>query len=577
MVRPTKPATPDDVHSEEISSETTSPTSDSYSYTVPGSSGMKETHIFTPVTPKLVANVIGTSSGGNDTVASVSIQPVGPVTTNLTEPIVPKLIPNGISSQSTGDNEPFQSDTIVIKENVVKKEYRDVEYEPNKFVANASADDFSEFQFAQPTQSMPTTNPTEQKLNATNVTPNMMSPDIYDKSVHKSMPNDRNVNNFDGLSRTPAIDAISADAAVKPSMSTGNQSEFDLYSIKKSTIEQFGRAADPMEIFSIQSTQQQHHSHSAFEQSPQSTIKLETQQPNAKQNSPNNNHDNNNTDSSSSIPFTINNNNTVSNSMTSTSSIHSHPTSYIGGVSNILIPQMMANNVQSKQTSAVSNALSIQWPEPGINTDQLEQFEARFSIQSDSNIESIKSDTKIAVAKDNDLASSSTPAAADDEWSDFVSVVQPQTPITNILNKNLLKHQNNDEDDWSEFVSSTPAAPNSLHQFAPPPQSTLLGINVNNTSTGAANSNYNNVFKPWTTNTTPYPQKNQNASYHANSAQRYAKTVNTIANGGDASHAYQNVMHKSSVAAPSIISLPDLGFVAPKSLVNMPNRGLTKK
>lgn len=609
MVRSTKLPSLDDVHSEDITAETTSPASDSYSYTVPGSSGtMKETHIFTPVTPKSVANVVGTSIGASGaTVAAVPIQPAGPVTTNVTEAIAPSLIPNGVSSQSTCDNEPFQSDTIVIKENVVKKEYRDVEYEPNKIVANASADDFTEFQFAQPTQSMPTSNPTiEQNLNATNVSPNIQlpsmsfNPDIYDKSGQKPMPNDRNANSFESLSSIPSIDTISADASAKPSI-TGNASEFDLYSINKSSFppssysnavtasnvstEQFGRATDPMEIFSIQSTQQkQHHLESTFEQSPQSTTKLDTQQPpSTKLNSHNNNYDKNHTNSSSSIPFTNNNNNTVHNSMASISSVNSHPTMYIGGGSSILMPQTLTNNVQSKQTSAVSSALTIQWPEPGINTDQLEQFEARFSIQSDSNSESIKSDTKNAVAKDNDLASSSiTAAAADDEWSDFVSVVQPQTPITNILNKNLLKHQNNDEDDWSEFVSSTPA-PNSLHQFAPPPQSTLLGINVNNTT---ANSNYNNVFKPWTTNTTPFPQKNQTASYHPNStfdgyakssnAQRYAKTVNTIANG-DASRAFQNVMQKSSMAAPSIISLPDLGFVAPKSLVNMPNRTLAKK
>lgn len=613
MVRSTKQHQPlDDVHSDEIASETTSPTSDSYSYAVPGSSGtMKETHIFTPITPKSsVVNSVETSSTGTaiPSAAATATATAGiTITTNAIESIVPSLIPNGISNQTTCDDDPFQSDTIVIKENVVKKEYRDVEYEPNKLMAaNACVDDFTEFQFAQPTQSMPNSNAIiEQNLNTTNVPLNIQStsmnflPDIYDKSSHKSMPNDRNVNNFDSLSSisAPTIDRISADTSTMPSINTGNQSEFDIYSsVSKSSFpslshnkignasnvpptEQFGcTTTDPMEIFSIQSTQQQHyHSHSAFEQS-QSTVKLDTQQPVTKQNNNNNNN---------SIALTNNNNNTISNSINSVNSnnLNTTTTSYMRGGSNILMPQM-ANNVQSKQTNVINNALTIQWPEPGINTDQLEQLEARFSIQPDSNI---KSDIKTKATKHNDQASSSTatattttPAAADDEWSDFVSVIQPQTPITNILNKNLLKQQNNDEDDWSEFVSSTPPPPNSLHQFAPPPQNSLLGINVANNTTAAAatannHTNYNNVFKPWTTTQFPH-QKIHASSYHQSDGYgKSSKYVNSISNG-DSSHVFQNVMPKSqSVAAPSIISLPDLGFVAPKSLVNMPNRTLAKK
>lgn len=565
MVHPTKPHSLDDVHSEEIAPEIPSPTSDSYSdsysYTVPGSSGtMKETYIFTPITPKSVANIVGTVGSANDTATTVPIPPSVAVTTNVnTEPIAPSLIPNGISN----DIEPFQSDTIVIKENVVKKEYRDVEYEPNKFVANASADDFTEFQFVQPSPSMPDANPIiEQNLNTTNALPNIQSPAVN----FLTAPSDRSISSFDSLSSIPTIDSISADATLKPTTNSGNQPEFDLYSLNKSSfppssIEPFDRTPDPMEIFSIQ------HSHSSFEQSPQSTInQVDIQQANTKQNS---HHNNNNHISSitgsTSMPLPSNNNNTIGNSMNS----------YIGGGSSILMPQM-ANNVQSKQATAVNNALTIQWPEPGINTDQLEQLEARFNIQPDANVEN---DTK----KDSALAPSSS--TADDEWSDFVSVVQPQTPITNILNKNLLKHQNNDEDDWSEFVSSTPPPPNSLQQFAPLPQSTLLGIGNANNST--VHTNYNNVFKPWTINTAPFPPKSHNtAAYHSNStfdgyakssnAQRYVKTVNTIANG-DSNHAFPSVMQKSATAAPSIISLPDLGFVAPKSLVNMPNRTLAKK
>lgn len=588
MVRSTKLQSLDNVNSEDLPSETTSPTSDSYSYTVPGSSGtMKETHIFTPITSKSVVNIIGT--------ATLSCPNAGTtVTTNTTEPITPSLIPNGISNQLnplTCDEDPLQNDAIVIKENVVKKEYRDVEYEPSKLVVNASADDFTEFQFVQPAQSMPNSNPViEQHLNIIHSPSMSFLSDIHDTAGLKSMPNDRHINSFDSLSSIPVstIDrTISTDVGVKSSSNSGSQSEFDLYATMNKTPshshtgntdnvpnEQFGCGTDPMGIFSIQSTQH-YHSLSAFEQ-PQSTIKLDTQQPNTKQNS-----NNNNTNSST---VRTNHNN---NSRNSVRSNHSNASTYTGGGSNILMPQT-ANNVQLKQTNANSSAPTIAWPEPGINTDQLEQLEARFSIQPDANMKCNRSDARSTATKNNDQASSS--ATADDEWSDFVSVVQPQTPITNILNKNLLKHQNNDEDDWSEFVSSTPPPPNSLHHFAPPPQNeSLLRINANHitTTTATTNPNYNNVFKPWTT--TPFSQKiHHAASYHHNTtsnayaksssnSQRYTKTVNSISNGDSLSHTFQNVMQKSSVAPPSIISLPDLGFVAPKSLINMPSRTLAKK
>lgn len=596
----------DDVHSEIVDAEakSASPTSDSHSYTVPGSSGtMKETHIFTPITKP--TNMIGTPTVA--AVVATSAPIVASVTTNAIEPFLPTHVSNGIISQTTCENDPFQSDTIIIKENVVKKEYRDVEYEPSKLVANASVDDFTEFQFVQPTQLMPNTNPIiEQKLNASN-SMSFFPADSYVKQQHGHVPNNRNFNCFDNLAsiQAPTIDHYqmtaatnTIDAVEKPSTNSstgsknhGPQSELELYSINKSSspssthsnvpivnnvpIEQFGCATDPMEIFSIQSVH--YHSQSVYGQqqstanTAQMSIKSDIQQLNTNQNN-----NNNNNNSFMVATTTTSNNNTMTTSMNSVSSIQSNST-YIGGGSSILMPQT-ARNVQSKQAAAAAanaadNALTIEWPEPGINTDQLEQLEARFSIQPESNtIKSNKNDTKSTVTKDNNLT---TMAAADDEWTDFVSVVQPQTPITNILNKNLLKQQNNDEDDWSEFVSSTPLPANTLQQFAPPPQNLLA-----NKATTASNTNYNNVFKPWTT--TPFYQPkitgHQNtADGYAKSSNnlRYTKTVNSITNG-ESSTTFQSAMPKT-VAPPSIISLPDLGFVAPKSLVNMPNRTLGKK
>lgn len=500
---------------------------------MPGSSGtMKETYIFTPITPKPPASNVGGAAAANGAgsvaVETASISPVNAIES-------PTL-------RSTCDeNDPFQSDTIVIKENVVKKEYRDVEYEPSKLVANASIDDFTDFQFVQPVQSMPSSNSIiEQNLNIANISPLTVQSasmsflsDIYDKPGKEKVD----------------IISPSGTAAAIPSMTGGNRLEF----------EQLACATDPMEIYSIPS--------SAFEQ-PQSTISSAPLSMKSSTQHTNSSNDNNNTKSMATAQSTNNNNNSC---ITNNSINSARSTTYTGGTSTILMPQM-ANNVQSKHANAASNPLTIAWPEPGINIDQLEQLEARFSTQPDATNKCSKNETKNTAAKD--AAPSST---ADDEWSDFVSVVQPQTPITNILNKNLLKQQNNDEDDWSEFVSSKPPSSlNSLQQFAPPPHNFLAGINAN------PNANYNSVFTPWTT--TPFQQK-MNA-YHqtpsdgyaksASNSLRYTKTVNSMANGGESSHQYQNAMAKSK-AAPSIISLPDLGFVAPKSLLNMPNRTLAKK
>lgn len=202
--------------------------------------------------------------------------------------------------------------------------------------------------------------------------------------------------------------------------------------------------------------------------------------------------------------------------------------------SKILTPQTMSMSTTTMTTT--NNPLSIQWPEPGINSDQLEQFERRFFVQPNK-IES----------KEND-------SAADDEWSDFVSVVQPQTPITNILNKNLLKQQNTDEDDWSEFVSSTPP-------------SLLQRSSQNSTD---STTNYEAIFKSWNPSFQTGPSQSTNS--YGIPANPLRQSAMHLPNGEPST--FQST---HATIAPSIISLPDLGFVAPKSLVNMPKRPTAKK
>lgn len=462
------------------------PIQTSDSYTVPGSSGtMKETHIFTPSKPNI--NASDSSLPPNDTVLRSDI--------------------------ASGEIDQFKSESIVIKENVVKKEYRDVEYEPNKLM-KMSSDDFTEFQFVEPDR-MPC-NPN------TLVQPTSMSffPDVPDKSNEIS-PNEIDLNSFDSSikKRPPSvdqdvirtIDPLSNQSSNISSLNNGNRLKYECSmdrslpsynnninanSMPNETLDTL-KTNDSMEIFSISPiNQMQTYSASKLNQTSSNPRELrQTQYTNAE----------------------------IANSSISNNYFSS---------SHILMPQ----NVSSQTTSrAAYNPSTIQWPEPGINSDQLEQLEKRFYVQTSSG-ESVDK----AESKTNDTAS-------DDEWSDFVSVIQPQTPITNILNKNLLKQQSNDEDDWSEFVSSTP--------------SNLQRLPRNTISIGT-NSNYEAIFESWDTPFQTIPTRNMNN--YILPSNRLEQPVN-----GEPS-TFRNTQ-------PSVISLPNLEFVAPKSLLNMPKRPIAKK
>lgn len=498
-----------------------SPTSDSY--TVPGST-MKETHIFTPSKPNAGENL--------------SPSPLVPV------PVTAAAVSTTSRSDiPSSESEQFSTDIIVIKENVVKKEYRDVEYEPNKMTA--SCDDFSEFQFVQPSVVIPNNFVIEPNSNVSNSNiPPMLTNYSADKNGLDALKTQINYSNhFDNsLKSAPPIDHSQSSIADTysnhisndNSLNNGNRSEFEFYSISEhfpsknnamvsNDTKTHAHAKNSMEIFSLSSIDQMH----SVSASPLHATKVPPVR---------------------NSEMTTNHSSTVYPPQQNKTKIISTNSNTFFGSSNILQPQPVgtqAPNYQPFATMANNNALSIQWPEPGINSDQLEQLERRFSTNStDTKVEQIEQ-------KINDTAT-----AADDEWSDFVSVVQPQTPITNILNKNLMKQQNHDEDDWSEFVSSTPSTMQSMH-----PQNSMP-LN--------SNSNYDSVFKSWNVPFQSGPSQSSNYIIPPSNPLRQTECDATH----NASHAYQSA-HQS--IAPSIISLPDLGFVAPKSLVNMPKRSIAKK
>lgn len=447
------------------------PISDSYA--VPGSSGtMKETHIFTP--------------------------------SKLNDMAAPPLVPTCIKSRPDGaQGDIIPGDSIVIKENVVKKEYRDIEYEPNKLVASADDfSDFSDFQFAPPTTITSISNAIEPNLGI--LKPELSTsflPDLSNNNNGQELaPNGNHSNDFTTMKNVHLVDNhqnslvdslanLQNRNTIEHPLSNGYHNENEFGSLNENiksidnasghSVEAPNMDSDPIEIYSIGSINP---SNSFAPQQPSILNAQKAYQPPSFTNS-----------------------------------------------SSILMPQ-----TATAQLPQTSNNLTIQWPEPGIDLDQLAQLEQRFWL---ADVKVDKADTK-----PNDTV-------VDDEWSDFVSVVQPQTPITNILNKNLLKQQNNDEDDWSEFVSSTP--------------STVPRFQQNSSD---ASMTCEAVFASWNAPSDPSPAT---GSYLFPS--QFVSACNSPKRDSTAFQAQPQSM------TPSIISLPNMRFVAPKSLLNMPKRPLTKK
>lgn len=208
----------------------------------------------------------------------------------------------------------------------------------------------------------------------------------------------------------------------------------------------------------------------------------------------------------------------------------------------------------------------IEWPDPGIDPDEMARLEALFPQPKSFATVSNQSNRPPSVNSNSNQAT----ADVEDEWTNFVSVSQPQLPITNILSQSLQKQQN-DDDDWSDFVSSTgpaqshqlwtsTAAPNFPAWNAPP--STPFG------SSGIFQSSGHQIPipAPPLINTIDLPSSN---SAHHNGY----NNVN-LRNKSNSKIALRPMQNHSSA---SIISLPDLGFVGPKTLVNTPKSHFEKK
>lgn len=428
-------------------------TSDSYN--VPGSSGtMKETHIFT---------------------------------TNQSQPET--HVELCIDSNSV-DEKHSSEDTervVVIKKNVVKKEYRDIEYDPEKVIA---LDEFSDFQFVNTTT-------------------------------------------------TIAKQQIAFERGQSPSVGLGSNAVINDYSKLNSTIintmsncNVFEKTYAPNMLHSlpIKQTIQIHKKHKLKTENYNRIENLKRLNESMSMNN-SNLHANISVCSSADIqPITSQ---TYADKVQITSIA---PTMML---SNILKPQLLS----AVKTDIDTSSPNIEWPGPGIDTDQLMRLEHRFCAQPQVN------GAALLANGNHTINHSSEKYSEDDEWSEFVSVEQPQTPITNILSKNLLKQQN-DEDDWSEFVSST--MPMNAKRTASNAQASSYGID-------SANNSIN----------TSWNCKEMSISVAAKKpSSMYSVSMNQRT----------SYMVPSNSEAPSMIStLPDLRFLTPKTLVHMPNSTLMKK
>lgn len=502
------------------------PTPQSASYSVPGSSGtLKETHIFTPIKMNITSShVPGPSNSSN--ASEVAIAPA----TN----VYPEF---DFEKASAG---------VIINENVVKKEYRDVEYDPDKLKSNATieSDDFSEFQSVDapaPSISM-ILQPTKA---ITNISINWPDPG--------TVANANAIDEFKGYEPNTKLEP-SCEARVKhsktngygfnkPTIGTspsedmfsgsnsGADDEFsDFQSTKAAGISYISHVSAIPDIIPTGQT----FVYGKTDITPKSTAPEILQRVSLASSMGIDKYSDSRTHS---------NEVRAVDSRTPLTSTNSAPPF---ASSSILVPQVASQPKPAPSAKAVS---SIAWPDPGISADELARLETIFP-------QANKTTTASAINNSSKPMKSSSSKAEDDEWSDFVSVTQPQTPITNILNQNLQKHQNNDEDDWSDFVSSA----------VPPPSLPPIQTQLTNTGPNFTSWNAPSAYSSWQ-HTAPSPMTfSQPDNFTMSPIRSMGNGMNHIITNG---HAQQQ--------PPSIISLPNLGFAAPKSLVNMPKPNLAKK
>jgi hypothetical protein len=196
----------------------------------------------------------------------------------------------------------------------------------------------------------------------------------------------------------------------------------------------------------------------------------------------------------------------------------------------------------SDQLSKQSAAAKINWPEPGVDADELARFEAAFpkmSNQTPAAVPAKKADTE-----------------EDDEWSDFVShkhtAVAPQNSVSSV------------DDEWSDFVSAA--------TIAPPPVSSQYASNRPSFPAWhqpTTNASYHNQYHPGR-DQYDYGQQYQSPAFHG-APQPSRDTVPTIAYNIGGYNFMSNFQSTAASAQAKTVqrssAMPELDFVAPKKFI----------
>ncbi|XP_055686035.1 uncharacterized protein LOC129791723 isoform X2 [Lutzomyia longipalpis] len=217
----------------------------------------------------------------------------------------------------------------------------------------------------------------------------------------------------------------------------------------------------------------------------------------------------------------------------------------------------MAPVLQPLNVMQLSGGPKIAWPSPGINPDEMARLEAIFPQKKDT-----ARGEKVAIIEPKATEKKNKD---EDEWSDFVSGNVPTAK---------------GDDDWTDFMSGGAPAQKSLNNgpnFSswttpqlPPPQFTAWH-----------NSNIFTQPQFFTTgiggNSTKQFTNNNHLAKGPNNGQINGfPLVNPLATISSGNQGY--VPGRRAQKDPSGISvIPDMSFRAPKSIINLPRAGFSKK
>lgn len=247
----------------------------------------------------------------------------------------------------------------------------------------------------------------------------------------------------------------------------------------------------------------------------------------------------------------------------------------------ILLPQQ-ATPLQPTETTKMTQ---INWPEPGIDPDELARFEAAFpkpKLASQPSTSNNSTPKHAAVV--------STNPADDDEWSDFVyskPTTEKPSPTNSRNSHSNSTIANNQQEEWTDFIYSAPVTQNL--------SSSQNNFNYQNNSFGASRlsgpnfSSWNQQqlpppqFSSWNSNNYYYtpPANASNSISSSTSAQNQKVPIFTPEQALPAHHTTNmNMFYQTPQTAttsvqtrsksqsshiPGISQLPELSFITPNS------------